>query len=595
MTKNEENKQSGVAGVLYGLWGLLELRRKLQIFVTSLLIIVSGFAEMVSIGAVVPFLSALVSPELLNKFELVLWITDALDIQGREDLLFFLTVTFCCSAVAAGLIRMTMFWANSRLTLLIGHDIEALVFKRTLHHPYHRHIARHSGEVIATIDKAKLTGATFFAAISIVEGAIVGSLILVALVSINFAVAMWTIGVLGGAYVSALWIARRFLQRNSAAIAQSRTARIKIIQEGLGGIRDVLLDGAQGHFTRRFNSVNLKLTRSLAINKFVGQVPRTVVESIGLVAIAIVSYSLSGGDTFSKSIPIMGALALGAQRLMPILQRAYSGWARLQGSHYSMFDIIVHLKQGNDDNQAPDISEPMKFERTIEFRNVAFSYAKGSPAVIQNLNFSVEKGSRVGLVGATGSGKSTILDLFMGLLTPSHGTFLIDGVPLLPDKLRTWQRNISHVPQHIFLTDGTITENIAFGTPKNRVDQDRVRWAARVAQIDGYIESTEEKYDLIVGERGVKLSGGQRQRLGIARAVYKQSPVLVLDEATSALDLETELKVVRSIEEYAKDTTLLIVSHRHSILRTCDHVYSLDSNRALELTAPDELVQGLAL
>jgi ATP-binding cassette, subfamily B, bacterial PglK len=288
------------------------------------------------------------------------------------------------------------------------------------------------------------------------------------------------------------------------------------------------------------------------------------------------AYALSKDiDGFGKAVPILGALALGAQRMLPAMQQSYSAWTSLRGEQDALQDTLALLEQPLPDYAYQPSPEPISFQRQILFNNISFRYSPQAPWVLKNLTLTIAKGSRVGFIGTTGSGKSTLLDLLMCLLPPTEGTFKVDGQAINSTNLRAWQAHIAHVPQAIFLADSSIAENIAFGLPKNEIDHARVRLAAEQAQISDAIESWPQQYNTFVGERGVRLSGGQRQRIGIARALYKQADVIVFDEATSALDNDTEEAVMQAIESLSKDLTILIIAHRLTTLKNCPQIVEL--------------------
>jgi ABC-type multidrug transport system fused ATPase/permease subunit len=366
------------------------------------------------------------------------------------------------------------------------------------------------------------------------------------------------------------------LHRNSIAIAREQTHVVKALQEGLWGIRDVLLDGTQVVYCDVYQRADRMYRRAEGDNNFIGGCPRFVMEALGLVLIAALAYLLSGRPGgVSAALPALGALAVGAQRLLPALQQGYSAWASIAGNQASMAEAILLLEQPLPaDVLLPDPA-PLHLQQHIRFADVSFRYASDSPWVLNGFNLTIARGSRVGIVGTTGSGKSTALDLLMGLLAPTSGEILVDGEPLSGARVRAWQRNIAHVPQTIFLSDTTFAENIAFGVPRAQIDMARVRQAARQAQIADFIESSPLAYDAPVGERGVRLSGGQRQRIGIARALYRQAYVLVFDEATSALDNVTEQSVIDSIDALNRDLTIVVIAHRLSTVRHCDTIVEL--------------------
>jgi ATP-binding cassette subfamily B protein len=287
----------------------------------------------------------------------------------------------------------------------------------------------------------------------------------------------------------------------------------------------------------------------------------------------------------------LGALALGAQRLLPALQQVYGAWATIAGSHASFEDTVELLDQPLPPDAMVPRPAPLPFREEIRFDNVRFRYAGDGPWVIDHLNLVIPKGARVGLVGGTGSGKSTTLDLLMGLLPPTEGSIAIDGLALGGSAVRAWQACIAHVPQSIFLADTTLLQNIAFGTPPDAIDSERVRLAAQRAQIFEFIDSTPQGFETLVGERGVRLSGGQRQRIGIARALYKEASVLVLDEATSALDNSTERSVMDAIDGLSRDLTVIMIAHRLSTVRRCDTIVELEHGRVVAQAPYDQLLR----
>ena len=284
----------------------------------------------------------------------------------------------------------------------------------------------------------------------------------------------------------------------------------------------------------------------------------------------------------ATAIPVLGALALGAQRLLPVLQQAYASYSTIKGSKSSFEDILNLLDQSLPEYADQPLPEPIPFAKEIKLNNLNFRYSEDAPWVLKNVNLSLKKGSRIGFMGVTGSGKSTLLDIIMGLLPATEGGLMIDNQTINNQSRRAWQAHIAHVPQNIYLSDSTIEENIAFGIAKELIDHQRVKKAAQQAQIAELIEEWKDNYQTFVGERGIRLSGGQRQRIGIARALYKQANVLIFDEATSALDDQTEKKIMDEIYQISQNKTLIIVAHRLSTIKGCDQVYKIE-NGAVEL------------
>jgi len=311
--------------------------------------------------------------------------------------------------------------------------------------------------------------------------------------------------------------------------------------------------------------------------------PRFVVEAVGMAGIAVVAVLIANReDGLAYALPLLGAVALGAQRLLPLLQQVYHGWASVSGHRSSVAEVLELLRLP-ESAQAVDTSsiDPLPLRERISIEGVSFSYPE-SQLVLEDVSLEIPCGSIVGFVGKTGSGKSTLADLIMGLIEPTTGQITVDCAPLKGiDRLR-WHRSIAHVPQSIFLGDTTIERNIAFGVVPEDIDRARVRAAAAAAQLDAFVVSLPNGYETTVGERGIRLSGGQRQRLGIARAIYKQSPVLVLDEATSALDEVTEAAVMASLASLSQDgRTIIVIAHRPSTLASCDLLVRLENRRVV--------------
>ena len=369
-------------------------------------------------------------------------------------------------------------------------------------------------------------------------------------------------------------IARRQLTSSGRIIAMQYGNVIKLIQEGLGGIRDILLDGTQGTFLKKYRESETALRSSRATVQIMSGTPRFVIETLGTLFIAALAlyYMAAAKDGLSTAIPVLGVVALSAQRLIPVAQLLYSSWVSIAGGRTSVGDALNLLEQPMPVFIPVPTGNILPFESEIRLHEVTFKYNASSPIVLREICLTILKGSRLGVIGETGSGKSTFLDVVMGLMLPTSGGILIDGRKLDETSMRAWQSQIAHVPQSIYLADSSVTENIAFAQKPEDVDFQRVVAAAKTAQIHDVIQELPMGYATLVGERGVRLSGGQRQRIGIARALYKQATVIVLDEATSALDVETERAVMHAIHELPQKVTLLIVAHRHSTLKECTSV-----------------------
>jgi ATP-binding cassette subfamily B protein len=399
--------------------------------------------------------------------------------------------------------------------------------------------------------------------------------IFISLLMLQPIVSLVAFGGFGLIYIVIVRLSRKQLMLNSKCVARESTQVIKSLQEGLGGIRDVLIDGSQEAYCQIYRSSDSSLRRAQGNNLFISLSPRYGMEALGMLLIAILAYSVAQqADGIAKSIPFLGALALCAQRLLPILQQTYVSWTQINSGQASLKDTLELLDQPLPSFESQSVSK-LPFNQSIVLKQLRFRYGKQAPYILNHIDLTINKGSRVGFIGSTGSGKSTLLDIIMGLLQPSDGVMEIDGQTITLANNRAWQAHIAHVPQSIFLADTTIEENIAFGIPSDKIMYSRVKSAAEQAQISGTIEAWPNQYRTFVGERGIRLSGGQRQRIGIARALYKQADVIIFDEATSALDTETEQAVMEAIEGLSKELTLLIIAHRLTTLKNCTQIVEL--------------------
>jgi ABC-type bacteriocin/lantibiotic exporter with double-glycine peptidase domain len=537
-----------------------------------------SFAEILSLGSVLPFLAVLTSPDRIFDHPNAQPFIRIMGLVSADQLLLPVTVAFGIAAILAGAMRCALLWANTRLSFATGADFSIDIYRRTLYQPYAVHVARNSSEVVDGITtKANVVIYSVIGpALVLISSSIMMTAILIALLTVDPIIALVAFGGFGAIYAAIVRLTRKHLLVDSRRIAHESTQVIKSLQEGLGGIRDVLIDGSQKTYCQIYRNADLPLRRAQGSNAFIGAGPRYGMEALGMLLIATLAYGLAKQpDGIAKAIPVLGALALGGQRLLPVLQQAYSSWTSIRGSQASLRDTLDLLDQPLPDYADQPAPKPLPFASQISLTQIAFRYSVDTPWVLKDVNFNITKGSCIGFIGTTGSGKSTLLDIVMGLLEPTEGTLRIDGQSVTAENRRAWQVHIAHVPQTIFLADSTIGENIAFGVPTDLIDHARVRQAAQRAQIADVIETWPHQYQTYVGERGIRLSGGQRQRIGIARALYKQADVIIFDEATSALDHETEQAVMQAIESLNSSITVLIIAHRITTLRICTQIVEL--------------------
>ena len=554
----------------------------------------SGAAELVSLGAVLPFLAVLSDPQRLWQQPLVQELASWVGFTSATQLVMPITMMFASAAVMAALVRLANLWLNGRLAAAVGSDLSCEAYRRTLYQPYAVHVQRNSAEVITgTTTEIVLTIAALNSLLQLITAVVVAMGLLAGLLIIDTSIALSAAALFGTAYGVLATMVRRQLRSNGLKITKACKHQLKALQEGLGAIRDVLLDGSQPTYLKIYQQADRPQRKLQATNSFITAFPRYALEALGMVAIALLGGLLvSQRGSGPSLIPLLGAMALGAQRLLPALQQIYSGWAAVKGYNAAIESVLAML---NQPLQLQVVwSKKLPLRQGIRFDGVCFSYGLEQQDVLKGLDLQIMSGERIGLIGSTGSGKTTLVDLLMGLLVPTSGRILVDGADLndldYPERVVSWRASIAHVPQSIYLADRSIAENIAFGIPSQQIDLARVKQAAVQAQVANFIESSPEGYETFVGERGIRLSGGQRQRIGIARALYKQARVLVFDEATSALDNETEVAVMNAIEGFSRDLTVILIAHRLTTVERCDRVIRLSQGKIVANGPPHQVL-----
>ena len=579
--------------MLFKLWNHFSSRRQKQLIVMQIFAVIVSFFEMLSLGAVIPFLGVLANPQSVFDSRYLAIPISYLGITEPSQLVLPITFLFVLLTILSAGFRLIALWMLTRISQQAGADLSIKIYRNTLFQDYAVHVARNSSEVIngIIVKTNTVTKGVITPTLSLISTVIMMIGIVAVLLLVNIFVTLTAFFSFGLLYLLVMHLTRKNLSTNSARIASKSDLMVKTLQEGLEGIREVLLNSNQLFYVKLYRDADLIMRQATWRNEMIYSSPRFIMEASGIAIVALFAYfaTLQFGG-INEFLPILGVFVLGAQKLLPAIQKAYASYSRIKGAAYSLEDVIDLLDQPLPKYANCSANMPISFNQSIELKNLSFRYSHQSPWVLKNLNFKIPKGSVVGIIGSTGCGKSTIIDLIMGLLPLTNGELTVDGVPIDDENKREWQANISCVPQDIYLSDGTIKENIAFGLPKEQINFSKVKIAAQKAQIAELIESWDEQFETMVGERGMRLSGGQRQRIGIARALYSESNVLILDEATSALDNETELAVMNSINTFNKDITVIIIAHRLTTLKKCDMILELGNNFQTKIMNYSEII-----
>lgn len=571
------------------LWAHLAPHRRAQCAPLLLLTVMAAISELGAIAAAMPFLVALTTPEqLLGHPILGPWLTAA-GVAGSAEVRIATSAAFAAAALASGALRIALNRFTYAWTFAVGADLDGAMFRRTLYQPYAVHSARHSSDLIAGVTTRShvLVYQVLAPCLTIINASLMMTIVLAALISWRPLAALGAFGGFVVVYGAVAVLSRRLLAVNGEIVNTASARLVRLLQEGLGGIRDVLIDGTQSHYARRFAEESRRLRSAEGAMLFLSVSPRFGIEALGMALIAGVAWAMSlGGVALDGALTTIGALAFSAQRVLPMLQETYWSYSSLSGAYPTLLESLALLDQPSPGEESVGQAEPLPFRESIRLDQVGFRYGPSAPWVLRDVSLDIPRGARIGIVGASGCGKSTLLDLIVGLQAPGAGRLSVDGVAIDDTNRPRWRTHIAQVPQTIHLADCSVEENIAFGVPKQDIDPVRVREAARSARIADTIESMPDGYLSHVGEHGVRLSGGQRQRIGIARALYKRADVLVLDEATSALDSATEREVIDTLEALGREITVLMVAHRLTTLGRCDRIVRIADGLLVPLEDP---------
>lgn len=580
------------------LWSLVSRRRRYQLGVLLVCAVVSTLSEALSIGAVIPFLGLLVAaPEFLadERFAAVMASFGIADVSGA---LLFCFVVFFVSVVFSAFLRLLVLAGQTYLGYRIGAELSDDVFNRCLFQPIEFHRAKNSNEIIAAaMNKAQeVIDHNLMPALLLMSSTLMLAVILGMLCFINFRMALLGCLSISLVYFIVVVLLRDRLYVIGKIVDRELITSIRLLRESLDAIREIIISQLQERYLKSFSESNRKLRKSYADRLILGSFPKIFIETFVILIIASFGFILSKEDgLLIAMLPTMAAFVLGAQRLLPVSQQIYFSWSRLRTGDPVLNEVLAFLRLPfRGEKNSPDYKPSLSFDKTIELKSVHFRYPNREEWVLRNLSITIPKGRRVAIVGASGSGKSTVLDIVMGLIEPTDGEVLIDGKKLTTEYFGEWRKNIALVPQSIYLLDGSIKDNVAFGLNKKDLDLVGISKALDVASLSKEVSGWSRGLETSVGEFGDGLSGGQRQRIGMARAIYKNSPILVLDEATSALDWSIEKDVIDNVFTNRPDQTVIIVSHRHYTLEGCDLIYKLNEFGGVEWSGKYEDFIGLA-
>jgi len=556
--------------------------------------------EATGVASIMPFLAILSSPDLIESHSALAVLSEWTGVTSADDLLLLTGALVFCLVVSALVLQALVVWAQVRYAGDLMHSWSCRIVETYLQQPYEWFLARHSSELSATTinEVNQVIYHAVLPTLMIASNALVALAVFAFLLIIDPILAATTVIVLAGAYVTTYRFLRGRIVRAGEAWLDSNQGRYHVLAEAFTGIKEVKVLHAEKSFAQQFESVSRRMCDAMIWSKVIGQVPSIAMQAIvfgGMLLVVLYVLATRGG--FAAGLPMIGLYAFAGYKMMPALQRIYVYLAEMEFSSVALASLRGPLRFAKDPRSRPQASEAgrdpaarVRLKRQLEFRDLVYRYPGSDIPTLNRMSFTIPAGFKVGIVGSTGSGKTTTVDLILGLLRPSAGSVLVDGTEIDDAQLRPWQASIGYVPQTIFLADTSLAGNIAFGVPKEKIEQARVEAVSKLASLHSFVVNEfPEKYESRTGERGVRLSGGERQRVGIARALYHDPDVLILDEATSALDNATERLVMDAVDSLAPSKTVIIIAHRLSTVKNCDAIFFLDDGVVSAQGTYDEL------
>jgi ABC-type multidrug transport system fused ATPase/permease subunit len=569
-----------------------EQRRALMLMA---MIVCMGLVDMIGVVCIVPFMSVMAQPEIVESNPYLRELHSLSGINEPTKFLFFLGLLVLVIFISSVAFKAFTTYQIARFSSLQDYMLSSRLIASYLHQPYEWFLNRNSSELGKTVltEVGQVVSQGIFQLANAFGGMASTFCLVVMLISADPALAATVFTVLLSAYTVIYLILRKMITTFGSRRWASNQKRFEVVAEAFGGIKEIKLDGLETVFCERFREPALINAKSSAVHILTSQLPKYAFEAIsfgGMIALAL--YLMVAEGSLQASLPTLALYALAGYRMLPMMQQVYNALATLKYSQTTIDKVCREFLQLSQSFTKPSSDcDSMRVNQEIRFRGVSYRYPKSDHDVISELSFVIPAYTTVGLVGSTGSGKTTTSDLILGLLSPKSGQITVDGTPISLENVRTWQRSLGYVPQVIYLSDDTIASNIAFGVKPSNIDWDALEEAARIANLHDFVSrELKDGYQTLIGERGVRLSGGQRQRIGIARALYKSPKVLILDEATSALDNLTERAVMEAVNNLSSKVTIVLIAHRLTTVRNCDQIILLDRGKMLAVGTYDELM-----
>lgn len=577
---------------IFSLLGSTDKRNAIFLLVLT---IIMALMDVTGVASILPFIAVLTNPDLIDTNNILSNMFQTLSLYGvknKEDFIYILGIVVFAIFVFSLIFKIFVSYFQIKFIEIQEYKISKRLIENFLHQPYEWFLSRNTNElkkgILSEVQQVINNG--FKPLFEVITKGLVAIFIILLLISINFKLSFVIVFFLLIIYTFIFQLLRKYLSQNGKKLLKNNKLRFIAVSEAFGSIKEIKTRGLENFFTTLYSNSAIKFTKSNIFSNIAFQLPRHIIEMIsfgGILLILLFLIKIKGN--FNNALPVLSLYVFAGYRLMPALQSIYVSISQLTfvgPSLNKLHDNFVKLKQFNQKKKIP-----LPFNKSITLKKIYYNYPNALKTSLKNINLTIRAKSRVGLIGITGSGKTTVVDIILGLLVPQKGTLEIDGKVITKQNIKSWQCSIGYVPQHIYLSDDTIAANIAFGIDAKNIKLETVKKVSKIAQLHEFIKNElPNKYQTIIGERGIRLSGGQRQRIGIARALYHNPRLLIFDEATSALDNATELAVMNAINNISKDSTIIVIAHRLNTVKNFDIIFKLNQGKLVEQGTFDKII-----
>ncbi len=573
---------------------LLSSREQKKAILLLMMILVMALLDTVGVASILPFIAVLSNPEIVETNKILYSIYKLGNYQNDQEFFFVLgLIVFFVLFVSLTFKALTIY-VQLRFALMREYTIGKKLIEGYLHQPYSWFLDRNSSNLGRNIlsEVSNVVSGGIMPMLTLIAQGTVAIFLITLLIFVNPIISLVVAIVLALAYTLVYWASRKYLNRIGEERLNANQQRFNAVNEAFGASKEVKLGNLENIYLNRFSKPSQIFARNQAIARVVEQIPRFVLEIIAFGGLLIVMlFLMSSGGSFASTLPIIAVYAFAGYRLLPALQQTYASLTQLRFAGPALDALHKDLKNLKPIQIKNNKNDIMLLKKKISLEGIYFTYPNTSKTTLNNLNIEISANSTTGLVGVTGSGKTSTVDLILGLLEAQQGLLKVDDKIINKNNLRSWQKSIGYVPQKIYLIDDTINANIAFGVEPEKINKDAVIRAAKISNLDKFInEDLEEGYETVVGERGARLSGGQIQRIGIARALYHNPQVLIFDEATSALDNITEQIIMEAVYNLGNKITIIIIAHRLSTVKMCKNIYLLEDGSVRSMGNYQELI-----